>query len=185
MKWLIVVMILTVMIAGCTNNQTTHQTETITCNPNWVMVQSYAIIDTDTCKSQCYANDKVTSYKIEGGYCYCDINNCNPNTEQTLVDLITNTNFIGTIRAYGPGSISGSGDLTLTLESRWPNPITVKSITGHYPNNNTIVWDVVGTPGFMPMDKKLVNGVLAGGDWNAVGAVKGANYTVFISIIYT
>jgi hypothetical protein len=77
MKWLIAVLILAiVLIAGCT------QISSIACKPNWVMglpsMKAYGDKANDLCKSQCYAADKVTSYKIENDTCYCDINNCNP-----------------------------------------------------------------------------------------------------------
>jgi hypothetical protein len=126
MKWFIVILILAVvLIAGCT--QVSAPINAVICKPNWVLSFSdlgYGTMTDDVCKSQCYASDKVTSYKIEsvtnqlceciqvghavvGGYLPDSLlsyeNSTPENCNQTCQQVYKNT-----MNTYGENKVAGN-----------------------------------------------------------------------------
>jgi hypothetical protein len=85
MKWIITILILIVVfIAGCS----------VLCEPNWIAIDDVIAINESvakmSCKTNCHKETGGTSSKIDWKanypalnfstyYCYCDVNDCNPN----------------------------------------------------------------------------------------------------------
>ncbi len=103
----IAVLLLAVLVCGCVGQTPAATPAAANCTPNWVQLppaKAMLVNSSDTCKSGCYAENRVTSYGYDktgimlGGSlkpptdtgakgtisftyrCSCDANDCNPTT---------------------------------------------------------------------------------------------------------